>query len=111
MKVTKKTRKTASKTSAFEAEQEIPGLLVARGMPGSVSVDRCAIKTPFTVGRSSDCDFAIDDEKVSGAHFRICRDANGYWAEDLGSTNGTFVNGDRLPGPRLLGHAFRSRPA
>ena len=48
----------------------------------------------FSVGRAADADFVItDDPHVSAMHFRLhCRDAE-WWLEDLGSRNGTYVNG------------------
>lgn len=44
-----------------------------------------------------------DDEEISRQHARISREASGSYAiEDLGSSNGTFVNGLRIQTPRLL---------
>jgi predicted component of type VI protein secretion system len=44
-----------------------------------------------------------DDEEISRSHARISLDRSGFCAiEDLGSTNGTFVNGLRLAGPQTL---------
>jgi diguanylate cyclase (GGDEF)-like protein len=44
------------------------------------------------IGRGSDCAIHIDDHSVSRKHVRIEPAPHGYFAEDLGSTNGTFVN-------------------
>jgi predicted component of type VI protein secretion system len=44
----------------------------------------------------------INDAEVSRRHARISIQAGNYVIEDLGSTNGTFVNGQRLAGPRVL---------
>jgi len=44
-----------------------------------------------------------EDEEISRQHARISREATGdYAVEDLGSSNGTFVNGLRIQSPRLL---------
>jgi pSer/pThr/pTyr-binding forkhead associated (FHA) protein len=54
------------------------------------------LKPELTVGRRGSCDLRLDFENVSGKHcvFRII---NGIWhVRDLGSTNGTSVNGSRL---------------
>ncbi|HUQ03593.1 MAG TPA: GGDEF domain-containing protein [Kofleriaceae bacterium] len=52
---------------------------------------------PTTViGRSGTADVNIDDDGVSRAHIRIVREDDAVIAEDLGSRNGTFVNGTRL---------------
>ena len=47
-------------------------------------------------------DIAIDELEVSHRHARLTVQPGGYILEDLGSTNGTFVNGQRLIGPHLL---------
>ena len=54
------------------------------------------IKTPFTIGRSSSCDLALPSQSVSGVHAEIVREDNEIWLRDLNSTNGTFVNGERV---------------
>src|SRR4051794_34323639 len=57
----------------------------------------------MTIGREG-CDVNLIDQEVSRRHAAI-RSANGSFAiEDLGSTNGTFVNGDRITGVRVLAH-------
>jgi diguanylate cyclase (GGDEF)-like protein len=47
---------------------------------------------PIEAGRSSTCDIALDHESVSRRHARISWTGTGYRLEDLGSTNGTYVN-------------------
>jgi len=50
-----------------------------------------------TVGRASTNDIRlVDDEFASGRHARIEPRRDGVWVEDIGSTNGTYVNGTRL---------------
>jgi pSer/pThr/pTyr-binding forkhead associated (FHA) protein len=58
---------------------------------------------PLTLGRSEDNAVALKgDEFASGHHARIESQRDGVWILDLGSTNGTFVNGARLDGRRQL---------
>lgn len=55
-----------------------------------------------TLGRDVANDIVIGDPEVSRQHSRITRTPGGYVLEDMGSTNGTFVNGERLTAPRVL---------
>jgi hypothetical protein len=58
---------------------------------------------PLTIGRAEDNTLALPgDEFASGHHARIESQRDGVWILDLGSTNGTFVNGARLDGRRKL---------
>ncbi|NUR75785.1 MAG: FHA domain-containing protein [Thermoleophilia bacterium] len=58
---------------------------------------------PLTVGRASNNDLALpEDEYASGRHARFEPRRDGIWIEDIGSTNGTFVNGIRLTRERKL---------
>ena len=49
-------------------------------------------ESPMVIGRGGDCDIRINDHSVSRRHARIQPGADGYYAVDLQSTNGTFVN-------------------
>jgi pSer/pThr/pTyr-binding forkhead associated (FHA) protein len=59
-------------------------------------------KSVLTIGRDSTSDLIIDHPLASRRHARLERDENGYLIRDLESTNGTFVNGERVEGSRLL---------
>lgn len=54
------------------------------------------------VGRDITNNIVINDREVSRHHLRLMRGADGYTVEDLGSTNGTFVNGKRVTGATSL---------
>lgn len=56
----------------------------------------------LTIGRDSNNGVAINDAEVSRKHSRLTFQGGKYVLEDLGSTNGTFVNGQRLAGPVVL---------
>jgi hypothetical protein len=56
----------------------------------------------LTIGRDSMNEIVINDAEVSRRHARLTFQGGKYVLEDLGSTNGTFVNGQRLAGPRVL---------
>ncbi len=58
---------------------------------------------PVTVGRGSQNDLVLDgDEFASGRHARIEARGDGMWVQDLDSTNGTFVNGERVVGAERM---------
>ena len=56
----------------------------------------------MTIGRDSTNEIVINDAEISRRHARLTFQGGKYVLEDLGSTNGTFVNGQRLAGPRVL---------
>jgi len=57
---------------------------------------------PLVVGRDDDCDAVVQDASVSGRHARIEYDGVAWAVTDLGSTNGTWLNGDRLAAPTRI---------
>ncbi len=64
------------------------------GQSGTAQGSRWPLTEAETViGRDVDCQVVIPDRQISRRHARIRRKADGYWIEDLGSKNGTHVNG------------------
>ncbi len=59
-------------------------------------------KGEMIVGRDATADVVIPDAEVSRKHARLYLQGGGYVLEDLGSTNGSFVEGQRLMGPHAL---------
>jgi hypothetical protein len=55
-----------------------------------------------TLGREPGNSIVINDAEISRRHTRLVLQGDVYMVEDLGSTNGTFVNGVRLTGPHAL---------
>lgn len=55
-----------------------------------------------TVGRAPGCGVSLDDTTVSQLHARVFRRDGGLFIEDLGSTNGTWVNRARVSAPAAL---------
>lgn len=51
------------------------------------------------IGRNPECDLVLTDEFASGRHARILRARDGWYVEDLGSTNGTYVGQYRVGDP------------
>lgn len=52
--------------------------------------------TSFQIGRSSSCEISFDKKIVSRNHAEITIIGNKWWVHDLGSLNGTFVNGEQI---------------
>ncbi|MBI3183445.1 MAG: GGDEF domain-containing protein [Myxococcales bacterium] len=53
-------------------------------------------KAITTIGRALDCDVVLDDESISRQHARLVKSEKGIDMVDLGSKNGTLLNGDRV---------------
>jgi len=61
-----------------------------------------AITTPRTVlGRSRECELRLGDVNISRQHAEVLHEREAYWIVDLGSMNGTLVNGKRVARERL----------
>ena len=58
----------------------------------------------ITIGRDIANNIVVNDPEVSRKHTRFRAQGGTYVVEDMGSTNGTFVNGQRLMGPHVLRH-------
>jgi pSer/pThr/pTyr-binding forkhead associated (FHA) protein len=54
------------------------------------------------IGRGADCQIILDDDYVSTRHARVVSGENGIYVEDLGSTNGSYVNGQRITAPTTI---------
>ena len=52
--------------------------------------------SPFYLGRTESNDIMVNDVGVSGQHAKLCFEEGQFWIEDLESTNGTYVNGERI---------------
>ncbi len=79
-------------------EMPILILLEGKGVGRSWPLD----KEIMTIGRSEDCDVVLVERQVSRHHARIRRRGSQYILEDLGSKNGTHVNGREIIKPYVL---------
>ena len=57
---------------------------------------------PITIGRHPDCDVVLNDQEVSRQHAEVRREDADFLIVDLGSLNGTKVNGAGVKAPRQL---------
>ena len=80
----------------------LAGVRAALGAPAAGQADPVDIALPprpgerLTIGRSSRCDVVLDDPAVSRLHVEVTYAAGRWQAWDLGSTNGTFLDGRRI---------------
>ncbi|MEO0323730.1 MAG: GGDEF domain-containing protein [Myxococcota bacterium] len=77
--------------------------MLAGPTPGAVF----AMDDDVVIGRGRDATLRVDDRGLSRRHVRIRRQEERFWIEDLGSTNGTFLNGDRVLMPSPLSDGDR----
>ena len=88
-----------------DAKQRSRGFNVEVVEPSSIAGQRFSIlpEQDFTIGRSGVCSLSIhDDVYASTHHAKIFRAGSHLMAEDLGSTNGTYVNAERIVRPTRL---------
>ncbi|TNF37425.1 MAG: GGDEF domain-containing protein [Deltaproteobacteria bacterium] len=89
-----------------EAEAQLATLLVISGHGrGEIHT----LETSLTLGRGPACDIVIPDDGISREHCRFVRDVDGASVEDLGSTNGTWVNQGRITRLSKLASGSRVR--
>jgi serine phosphatase RsbU (regulator of sigma subunit) len=55
-------------------------------------------QSPFVIGRDASCNCVVDSLAVSRRHAQITAGPDGHYLEDLGSSNGTYLNGERVTG-------------
>ncbi len=107
---TRRNARKAARYAAGAAKQKAPkgkrgeiGRLVVL-QPRSTKGNAFAIGNELSVGRADGNTVSLaDDTFASQVHARVFRGNGGTWVEDLGSTNGTFVNGRRIVAAQLLG--------
>ncbi|HUX04276.1 MAG TPA: FHA domain-containing protein [Acidimicrobiales bacterium] len=64
--------------------------------------ERIDVDLAIVIGRSTDCDVSLYDNYLSSRHARVANDNGDLTVEDLGSTNGTYVNQELVTGRVLL---------
>jgi pSer/pThr/pTyr-binding forkhead associated (FHA) protein len=78
-------------------------LVVVRSPTLETGEERVLDSAPITLGRSPQNDIALGgDDYASAKHARVEPRRDGVWVEDIGSTNGTFLNGIKLTRARKL---------
>jgi pSer/pThr/pTyr-binding forkhead associated (FHA) protein len=88
------------RTGPGRPARRVPRELVVSDQSGRRTVP---LKESLTVGRAATCDVVVSDTYVSNVHARIFQRDGGWWLEDLGSTNGTWMNRTRVSSPTAIG--------
>lgn len=82
----------------------LPALLEIIGGVPELTGREFILGAEATVGREPEHAVYLSDSSVSASHARIFRRDGTYFLEDLGSTNGTMLNGARISAPSSLKH-------
>lgn len=85
---------------ASHGEEVVPRVIVIAGPDEGKVLLLLRSGVPMLVGRGHGVDLALDEVDASRRHVQIVRKAEQVWVRDLGSKNGTFLQGKRLPSER-----------
>jgi hypothetical protein len=85
-----------------EAPHNADAWLVAERGGGLEADERFDLIGGLSIGRSKDCDVRIEDRYASSLHARVFERGGRFFVEDMGSTNGTLLNGATLKGEAEL---------
>ncbi len=78
------------------ASRKVPPIRLTISRTDAAQQVRHFAKSEITIGRDPACECPVDDELISARHARLSFHQNQWWLEDLQSTNGTFLNQEKL---------------
>ena len=102
-------RRRPTRAAARPAPPRQPPARPSRRMPRELVVTDAGgtrtvpLKESITLGRAATNDLALSDTYVSNVHARIFMKDGSWWLEDLGSTNGTYMNRTKVATPTPIG--------
>jgi pSer/pThr/pTyr-binding forkhead associated (FHA) protein len=101
------TRPVTSRSSRSSAKRIPTTLAVTEGSLAGTTLS--LTEAGVLLGRNPECTLVLDDDFASGRHARIFRRDAGWFVEDLGSTNGTYMGSSKLtePTPVEVGSTLR----
>lgn len=80
----------------------MPGITLAVILDEGKESLRQFSQPQILIGRDPNCDLAMMDEALSAHHARLTYHHGQWWLEDLNSTNGTFLNREKLTVPAVI---------
>jgi pSer/pThr/pTyr-binding forkhead associated (FHA) protein len=87
--------------SALLDKRKIPSMHLAWQSDGQ-KFTRLFTLPDLIIGRDPSCECSLSDETVSARHARLSYHHNQWWLEDLSSTNGTYLNQEKLDVPAVV---------
>ena len=84
------------------ATQKKPAITLAITADQGKESKRQFSQPQIMIGRDSKCDVAVMDEALSAHHARLIHHPGQWWLEDFNSTNGTFLNQEKLSTPAVV---------
>lgn len=84
------------------SSQKKPGIHLDAAMETGKQFNYHFWQSEVVIGRGAHCDISLLDEALSAAHARVSFHHGQWWLEDLGSTNGTFLNKDQIAVPTVI---------
>jgi ABC-type multidrug transport system ATPase subunit/pSer/pThr/pTyr-binding forkhead associated (FHA) protein len=91
------------KSTSSPNQSDIPESGIDLTNIGNKILEQLQSKSTIIIGRSESADIFINNSLISRNHSKITKIDNKYFIEDLGSMNGTFVNGQRIYGKSQIG--------
>jgi pSer/pThr/pTyr-binding forkhead associated (FHA) protein len=88
--------------STLLAARRTPPIGLTLSKNGQVFQTQRFIQAEVTIGRDAACECPVDDEAISARHARLSYHHNQWWLEDMGSTNGTLINHEKLTIPTVV---------
>lgn len=98
--VSERKRRGGRRRSGVGGGPNPPTLVIVE--PADASGQRFDVSATLSIGRAAGCEITLDDTFVSQVHARIAMTPNGVVVEDLGSTNGTYLNRKRVTAPVVM---------
>jgi pSer/pThr/pTyr-binding forkhead associated (FHA) protein len=100
-------RNIAGHLRSESARSESPTVVVTESASQAGLAFR--VTRPLVLGRSPEADVVLEDPYASDFHARLLFQAGEVRVQDLGSTNGTYINGERMAAPMSLQRGDRLR--